>query len=192
MSGFTRLLFGIRKKQFLPEKYVLCSRMRQLIRFLHRWTDAFSLIHSVWRFSNRQWQEYWNPGMKINGSSGCIFIIPLRNMRCISMAWMSCSMRELLIVWIYSRGIIWERRYWYSRCCKQQYRFYRLKSKRKPNNRQVKRDWKVLYYWQKWYRSGSLFFYIKVSGENNGFRKRYLKSLSLLSGASMDILLLRI
>lgn len=106
MSGFTRLLFGIRKKQFLPEKYVLCSRMRQLIRFLHRWTDAFSLIHSVWRFSNRQWQEYWNPGMKINGSSGCIFIIPLRNMRCISMAWMSCSMRELLIVWIYSRGII--------------------------------------------------------------------------------------
>ena len=82
------------------------ERMRQLSRFLHRWTDAFSLIHSVWRFSNRQWQEYWNPGMKINGSSGCIFIIPLRNMRCISMAWMSCSMRELLIVWIYSRGII--------------------------------------------------------------------------------------
>ena len=36
----------------------------------------FSLIHSVWRFSNRQWQEYWNPGMKINGSSGCIFYYP--------------------------------------------------------------------------------------------------------------------
>ena len=57
MSGFTRRLFGIRKKQFLPGRYLLYSRMRQFIRFRHRWTDAFSLIRSVWKSLNRQWQE---------------------------------------------------------------------------------------------------------------------------------------
>ena len=50
--------------------------------------------------------------MKINGRSGCIFIIPLRNMRRILTAWMNCNTGKRSGAWICFREMTREKKFW--------------------------------------------------------------------------------